>query len=65
MPNRMYLFVFLFPDLINQSSIFMHSTHDDCRMNRYLDGTENGKTIAKPIEVTPSLLREWIRRYES
>lgn len=34
-------------------------------MKRYLDGAESGKTIAKSIEVTPSLLREWIRRYES
>ncbi len=34
-------------------------------VKRYLDGTESGKTIAKSIEVTPSLLREWIRRYES
>ncbi len=34
-------------------------------MKRYLDGTESGKTIAKSIEVAPSLLHEWIRRYES
>ena len=34
-------------------------------MKRYLDGTESGKTIAKSIGVTPSVLREWIRRYES
>ncbi|SEG25166.1 oligoendopeptidase, M3 family, partial [Bacillus sp. ok061] len=34
-------------------------------VKRYLDGTESGKTIAKSIGVNPSVLREWIRRYES
>ncbi len=34
-------------------------------VKRYLDGSESGKTIAKSIGVTPSLLRGWIRRYES
>ncbi len=38
-------------------------THYD--LTQYLSGTESEKTIAKSIEVTPSLLREWIRRYES
>ncbi|UKS62681.1 IS3 family transposase [Bacillus toyonensis] len=41
------------------------STEKIQAVKRYLDGTESGKTIAKSIEVTPSLLREWIRRYES
>lgn len=39
------------------------STEKIQEVKRYLDGTESGKTIAKSIEVTPSLLREWIRRY--
>ncbi len=35
-------------------------------MKRYLDGSESGKTNTKSsIEVTPSLLREWIRRCKS
>ncbi|ASL64732.1 transposase [Bacillus thuringiensis] len=34
-------------------------------VKRYLDGTESGKIIAKSIGVNPSVLREWIRRYES
>ncbi|WP_396021426.1 MULTISPECIES: transposase [unclassified Bacillus cereus group] len=34
-------------------------------VKRYLDGSESGKTIAKSIGVTPSLLRGSIRRYES
>ncbi|MGN4668121.1 transposase, partial [Bacillus cereus group sp. MYBK234-1] len=34
-------------------------------VKRYLGGTESGKTIAKSIGVNPSVLREWIRRYES
>ncbi|MGG0246108.1 transposase, partial [Bacillus mycoides] len=34
-------------------------------VKRYLDGLESGETIAKSIGVTPVLLREWIRRYES
>ncbi|HFO0449283.1 TPA: IS3-like element ISBth10 family transposase [Bacillus paranthracis] len=34
-------------------------------VKRYLDGTESGKIIAKSVGVNPSVLREWIRRYES
>ncbi|MEC2983447.1 transposase, partial [Bacillus cereus] len=34
-------------------------------VKRYLEGTEGGKTIANSIGVNPSVLREWIRRYES
>ncbi|MGK9486766.1 IS3 family transposase [Bacillus tropicus] len=41
------------------------STEKIQAVKRYLDGTESGKTIAKSIGVTPSALREWIRRYES
>lgn len=41
------------------------STEKIQAVKRYLDGTESGKTIAKSIGVTPSVLREWIRRYES
>ena len=34
-------------------------------VKQYLNGSESKKTIAKSIGVTPSLLRGWIRRYES
>ncbi|OOZ76208.1 transposase, partial [Bacillus cereus] len=34
-------------------------------VKRYLAGTESGKIIAKSVGVNPSVLREWIRRYES
>ncbi len=42
-----------------------YSTEKIEAVKRYLDDTESGKTIAKSIEVNPTLLREWIRRYES
>ncbi|MEK7017062.1 hypothetical protein EXW62_09045 [Bacillus mycoides] len=41
------------------------STEKIQAVKRYLDGTESGKTIAKSIGVTPVVLYEWIRRYES
>ncbi len=40
------------------------STEKIQAVKRYLDGTESRKAIAKSIELTPSLLREWIRRYK-
>ncbi|WP_018783395.1 transposase, partial [Bacillus sp. 95MFCvi2.1] len=34
-------------------------------IRRYLEGTEGGKTIAKSIDVHPSMLYQWIKQYES
>ncbi|CAH2464269.1 hypothetical protein IIQ_05324 [Bacillus cereus VD118] len=34
-------------------------------IRRYLEGAEGGKTIAKSIDVHPSMLYQWIKQYES
>jgi transposase-like protein len=34
-------------------------------VRRYVNGTEGGKTIAKSIGVHPSIIYQWIRRYET
>ncbi|MFK4330935.1 transposase-like protein, partial [Bacillus sp. RC240] len=34
-------------------------------IRRYLEGTEGGKTIAKSIDVHPSMLYQWIKQYEA